>query len=79
MGKLTLVNLDDEKKALVLKYWTMHEGDAYDATYTAGFLTRNKSNLHVLDGWSAVYKQLENEDTRVVDLTITFRPGGPLN
>jgi outer membrane protein assembly factor BamA len=79
MGKLTLVNLDDEKKALVLKYWTMHEGDVYDATYTTGFLARNKSNLHELDGWSAAYKQVENDDTHVVDLTITFRQGGPLN
>jgi outer membrane protein assembly factor BamA len=79
MGKLTLVNLDDEKKAQVLKYWPMKEGDAYDATAAPGFLNRNRSNLHALDGWSASYKQYEHEDTHVVDLVITFRPGGPLN
>ena len=73
MGKLTIVNLDDERKALLLKYWTMHEGDVYDATYPPGFLTRNKANLHALDGWSANYKQYENEETHVVDLTIAFR------
>lgn len=78
MGKLTIVNLDDEKKNLVLKNWTMHEGDAYDATYAPGFLTRNKSNLHGLEGWSATYKQYENADTHVVDLAITFRQGGPV-
>ena len=77
MGKLTIVNLDDERKALVLKYWTMHEGDVYDATYLPSFLPANKSNLHALDGWSATYKQYEHEDTHLVDLTVTFRQEGP--
>ena len=79
MGKLTLAGLDDERKAMVLKYWPMKEGDAYDATIAPGFLNRNRSNLRALDGWSASYKQYENEDTHVVDLTITFRESGPLN
>lgn len=79
MGKLTLAGLDDEKKALVLRYWPMKEGDAYDATIAPGFLNRNRSNLRALDGWSASYKQYENEETHIVDLVITFRQGGPLN
>jgi outer membrane protein assembly factor BamA len=79
MGKLTLLNLDNEKKAQVLRYWPMHEGDVYDATFPPSFLNRNKSTLRTLDGWSASYKQYEHEDTHVVDLVITFRPGGPLN
>ena len=79
MGKLTLAGLDDEQKALVLKYWPMKEGDAYDATVAPGFLNRNRSNMRALDGWSATYKQYENEETHVVDLTITFQQGGPLN
>jgi outer membrane protein insertion porin family len=79
MGKLTLLNLDPDKQALVMKYWTLRQGDAYDATYPTSFLNRNKSNLHQLDAWSADYKQYENEDTHIVDLVITFRPGGQLN
>jgi outer membrane protein assembly factor BamA len=79
MGKLTLVNLDDEKQALVLKYWPMKEGDVYDATVPPSFLNKNRANLRALDGWSATYKQYEHEDTHIVDLVITFRPGGPLN
>lgn len=79
MGKLTLLNLDSEKQALVMKYWTLREGDAYDGNYPPTFLNRNKSTLHELDAWSASYKQYENEDTHIVDLVITFRPGGPLN
>lgn len=75
MGKLTIANLDDERKALILKYWMMREGDVYDATYVPGFLTKNKANLHALDGWSANYKQSENNETHIVDLTLTFRPG----
>ena len=73
MGKLTITGLDDEKKALVLKYWPLHEGDVYDATLPPGFLSRNKSNLHALDGWSATYKQYEHDDTHIVDVTIAFR------
>ncbi|HEX5236170.1 MAG TPA: POTRA domain-containing protein [Silvibacterium sp.] len=79
MGNLTLLNLDPNKQALVMKYWTLRQGDAYDATYAPTFLNRNKSTLHELDALSASYKQFENEDTHIVDLVITFRPGGPVN
>jgi len=78
MGKLTITNLDEDRKTLMLKYWTMREGDVYDATYSPNFLLRNRSNLHALEGWSAIYKQYENEETHVVDLIVTFRQGGPL-
>jgi hypothetical protein len=43
------------------------------------FLNKYKSQLHSLDGWSASYKAFEHDDTRIVDLVVTFRPGGPLN
>ena len=79
MGKLSVVNLDPSQQALVMKYWTLHVGDAYDATYPPTFLNRNKATLHALDGWSASYKEYANLDTHNVDLVITFRPGGPVN
>lgn len=79
MGKLTLVNLAPDQQALVRKYWTLHAGDAYDETYAPTFLNHNKNSLHALDGWSASYKQYANEDTHIVDLVITFLPGGPVN
>jgi outer membrane protein assembly factor BamA len=79
MGKLTLLNLDAEKQALVMTYWTLNQGDVYDATYAPTFLNRNRSNLHALDAWSATYKQYENEDTHVVDLVVSFQQGGPLH
>lgn len=79
MGKVMLLNLDADKQALVMKYWALHQGDVYDATYPPTFLNRNRNNLHELDAWSADYKQYENEETNIVDLVITFRPGGPLN
>jgi outer membrane protein assembly factor BamA len=79
MGKLTILNLDPTKQALILKYWTLHEGDVYDTTYPPSFLHRNKDTLHELDAWSASYKQYEHEDTHIVDLVITFKQGGPLS
>lgn len=79
MGKLTLLNLDAEKQALIMKYWTLNQGDAYDATYAPTFRNRNRNNLHALDAWSATYKQYENEETHSVDLVVTFQQGGPVN
>lgn len=79
MGKLSLVNLDPTQQVLVMKYWTLHAGDVYDATYPPTFLNRNKATLHALDGWSASYKEYANLDTHIVDLVVTFRPGGPVN
>ena len=79
MGKLTLLNLDAEKQALVMKYWTLNQGDAYDATYAPTFLNRNRNNLHAFDALSATYKQYENEETHIVDLVVTFQKGGPLH
>lgn len=78
MGKLTLANLSPDNQTLVMKYWTMRAGDIYDATYPSTFLNRNKTTLHALDGWSANYKQLANQETHIVDLVITFQAGGPL-
>lgn len=78
MGKLTLVNLDPDQQALVRKDWSLQSGGVYDATYPPTFLNRNKSTLHALDGWSASYKEYANLDTHVVNLVITFHPGGPV-
>jgi len=79
MGELSLVNLNDRQKAQVLQYWPLHDGDAYDALAVPQFLVKYKNQLHSLDGWSASYKSYEHEDTHIVDLVVTFRPGGPLN
>ena len=79
MGELSLVNLNDQQKAQVMQYWPLHPGDVYDAILVPQFLFKYKNQLHSLDGWSASYKQFEHEDTHIVDLVVTFRPGGPLN
>lgn len=78
MGKLTVTGLDVAKQALVEQYWALHEGDTFDETYPPTFLNRNSKTLHALDGWSASYKQYTNEETHVVDLTVSFAQGGPL-
>jgi outer membrane protein assembly factor BamA len=79
MGELSLVNLNQQQKAQVLQYWPLRPGDVYDAVLVPQFLTKYKNQLHSLDGWSASYKAFEHEDTQIVDLVVTFRPGGPLN
>jgi hypothetical protein len=79
MGELSLVSLNDQQKAQVLRYWPLRPGDVYDAVLVPQFLTKYKNQLHALDGWSASYKAYEHEDSHIVDLVVTFRPGGPLN
>jgi outer membrane protein assembly factor BamA len=79
MGALSLVNLNDAQRAQVLQYWPLKQGDVYDAVLVPQFLLKYKNQLHSLDGWSAGYKQYEHEDTHVVDLVVTFKPGGALN
>lgn len=79
MGKFTIANLDDHQKELLMKCWTLREGDPYDATYPPQVMLKNRAALHDLEGLSAAYKQYEHEDTHIVDLVMTFRKGGPLN
>jgi outer membrane protein assembly factor BamA len=78
MGELSLVNLNDQQKADVLRLWPMREGDVYDATVATSFLLKNKNSLHSLDGWSGNWKAFEHDDTQIVDLVVTFRQGGTL-
>jgi outer membrane protein insertion porin family len=79
MGKLEVKELSPELTALFLTNWKMEAGAPYDTSYPALFLKKNAKELHVLDGYSASYKQYEHEDTHVVDLVVTFRRGGPLS
>lgn len=77
MGVLSLVNLNDQR----LRYCsTDHctQTMSYDAILVPQFLLRYKNQLHALDGWSATYKAFEHEDTHLVDLVLTFRPGRSL-
>jgi hypothetical protein len=78
MGELSLINLNTQQRADVLKYWPLQEGDIYNATVATNFLLRYKVNLHSLDGWSASWKAYEHEDTGIVDLVVTFQQGGTL-
>ncbi|HEY1810559.1 MAG TPA: POTRA domain-containing protein [Acidobacteriaceae bacterium] len=78
MGTLTLVNLNERQTAEVRQCWPLHEGDVYDAVLVPQFLNRYRNQLHSLDGWSASFKAYEHEDTRVVDLVVTFQRGGPM-
>ncbi len=79
MGGLSLINLSDTQKAQVMQYWPLHPGDVYDAVLVPQFLIKYKNQLHSLDGWSGSWKAFEHDDTHIVDLVVTFRPGGPLN
>ena len=78
MGTLGLVNVNDLQRAEILKAWPLKEGGVYDPLEVAQFLQKYKNQLHSLDGWSASYKEYDHEDSHVVDLVVTFHPGGPL-
>jgi outer membrane protein assembly factor BamA len=78
MGLLTLVGLNDEQRNDVLRIWPLHPGDVYNEIEVGTFLIRHRNELHSLGGWSASYRQYAHLDTNIVDLTVTFRQGGPL-
>ncbi|HSY03251.1 MAG TPA: POTRA domain-containing protein, partial [Acidobacteriaceae bacterium] len=78
MGELSLVGLNEQQRAEVLKYWPLQEGDVYDATVSTDFLLKNKAVLKTLAGWSGGWKAYAHEDTHVVDLVVTFVQGGVL-
>jgi outer membrane protein insertion porin family len=73
MGQLTILNLDETRKAKVLEVWALKPGDPFDQTYPAAFLKRNAARLHPLDGYSASYRQIKHFDTHAVDLEVTFK------
>lgn len=76
--KFTVTGLTPEKTAVVLKYWNLKPGDAFNATYPSSFLLLNKKTLPQLNGWSATYKEYDNTVTHTVDLTMKFAKGGQL-
>lgn len=78
MGQLTLLGLNDRQRNDVLRIWPLHAGDVYNESEVASFLVRHRDELRSLDGWSASYKRIAHLDTDTVDLTVTFRQGGPL-
>lgn len=78
MGTIKIENLNDDQQAAFLKVWKLKPGDPFDPVYEATVLKQNTS-LRILDGYSASYKNYENEDTHIVDVVYTFHKGGPLS
>ena len=73
MGQLTVLNLDEARKAKVLEVWALHPGAPFDKSYAPVFLKKNAAQLHTLDGYSATYRQIKHLDTHIVDLQVTFK------
>jgi outer membrane translocation and assembly module TamA len=71
-------NLSESQLQKVREVWKLKAGDVYDPTYPPSFLVNNRNSLRILDGWSAVWTQKIYDDEKVVDVVMTFRPGGPL-
>lgn len=72
-------NLSEAQLKQVNELWKLKPGDVYNPTYAPGFLVNNRGSLHSLDGWSAIWTQKIDDEHKIVDLTLTFKPGGSLN
>jgi outer membrane protein assembly factor BamA len=79
LRKVEFKNLSEAQLKQVNELWKPKPGDVYDPTYAPGFLVNNRGSLHSLDGWSAIWTQRIDDEQKIVDLTLTFRPAGPLN
>jgi outer membrane protein assembly factor BamA len=72
-------NLSEAQLKQVNEVWKLKPGDTYDPTYAPAFLVNNRQSLHSLDGWAALWTQKVDDDHKVVDLILTFRPGGTVH
>ena len=72
-------NLSEAQLKQVNEVWKLKPGDIYDPTYAPTFLVNNRQSLRSLDGWSAIFTQKVDDDHKLVDLILTFRPGGPVH
>lgn len=79
MRRLELANGTDEQRAQVMAAWKMREGDPFDQTYVASFLTKNYKSMPSLDGYSATWKQVGDDRGHTVDVVVTLVKGGPLH
>lgn len=68
-------NLSEAQLKQINEVWKLKPGDTYDPTYAPAFLVNNRQSLHSLDGWSALWTQKVDDEHKVVDLILTFRPG----
>lgn len=78
LRKVEFQNLNEGQLKQVKDAWKLKDGDVYDPTYVQTFLVKNRAALRSLDGWSAVWTQKIYDDDKVVDLTVIFKRGGPL-
>jgi outer membrane protein insertion porin family len=79
LRNLEFKNLSDAQLKQVNEVWKLKPGDIYDPSYAQAFLINNRQSLHSLDGWSAVWTQKVDDEQKIVDLTLTFKPGGPVH
>lgn len=77
MGKLEVQGPNPERAELAKKFWEMHEGDVYDASYVKNFMIRHSRELAALNGWAPRYTETIHDDTHVVDLSLKFEKFQP--
>jgi outer membrane protein assembly factor BamA len=77
MGRLTIVGLDLNGEAEILRIWTMKEGKTLNPDYPDYFLNRIKEEA-LFEGLGATKADLKvNAQTHTADVTITFSSGDP--
>jgi outer membrane protein insertion porin family len=75
MGKLTVEGLDVITEPVIRKLWTIKEGNPYNADYPANFLANVKEEGYFENLRSTKFDQRINEDTKTVDITLSFKGG----
>jgi outer membrane protein insertion porin family len=77
MGKLTLVGLDLNGEAEILRIWTMKEGKTLNPEYPDYFLNRIKEEA-LFEGLGATKADLKVDDKKhMADVTLTFTAEDP--
>ena len=77
MGKLTIVGLDLNGEAEILRIWTMKEGKTLNPEYPDHFLNRIKEEA-LFEGLGATKADLKvDEKKHTADVTLTFTAEDP--
>ncbi len=73
LQSVTAKNLSPAAQAEFDSIWSMKPGDVYDEQYVINFLNNNRG-VKALNAYTFEYQFATNPQTRLVDLTLNFKP-----
>lgn len=74
LGEVDITGLDEKARARLREDWHLREGEPYDASYPLTFIRETSRDLPPGVKWKITAHESINEDSKTVDVTITYAP-----